>query len=187
MRLRNDGLSRYTAAFSRRGAPEVCVSFTLLEKEGRRESRAPIAPAVVHAGCTSGPQVNRIIRLSLHDGLRLIGDLPGEPCTLATVAMRIDDTLEPGWAGCISTRLDASLGASGPHHFAVRACLAKALAGPRAYPASFVETVLKRRPSTRRPITHGVHSALRSLARPTLSRPSHPTARSCVRETPLVA
>ena len=37
----------HASAFSRRDAPEVCVSFTLLEKRGRRESRAPIAPAVV--------------------------------------------------------------------------------------------------------------------------------------------
>ena len=46
---------------------------------------------------------------------------------------------KPGWARCISTGLDASVGASGPHDFAVRACSAKALAGPRPYPASFVE------------------------------------------------
>src|SRR5450755_2412807 len=56
---RNDGLKRriqisnsertrgYAFAFSRRGAPEVCISFTLLRNRGRRESRMPIAPAVV--------------------------------------------------------------------------------------------------------------------------------------------
>ena len=51
--------------------------------------------------------------------------LPPSPCGYQMHA-------RPGWAGCISTRLDASMGASGPHDFAVRACLAKALAGPRA-------------------------------------------------------
>jgi hypothetical protein len=68
--------------------------FTLREKGGRRESRAPIAPAVARKKRTSGPQVNRIIRLSLREGLRLIRGLPGEPCTFATVALRIGDTLQ---------------------------------------------------------------------------------------------
>ena len=68
--------------------------------------------------------------------------------------------------------------ASGLHDFAVRARPAKALAGPRPYPASFVEDSFKRRSSARRIIAHGVQSTPRSLARPTLSRPSHPTARS---------
>ena len=38
---------------------------------------------------------NRIIRLSPPNGLRLIGDLLGEPCTLATVALRISDASSP--------------------------------------------------------------------------------------------
>ena len=49
--------TRYASAFSRRDASEACVGFTLLEKRGRRESRAPIAPAVVRKTRTSGPQV----------------------------------------------------------------------------------------------------------------------------------
>ena len=63
-----------------RGAmrPRFAFGFTLPGKEGRRGSRAPIAPAVVHKKRTSGPQVNRIIRLSLHDGLRLIRAHPGD-------------------------------------------------------------------------------------------------------------
>ena len=97
---------------------------------------------------------------------------------LATIALRIDDAPEPGWAGGISAKLDASVGASGQHDFAVRACPAKALAGPRAIRPVSSKTVLQRRSSARRMIAHGVQSALQSLARPTLSRPSHPTARS---------
>ena len=126
-----------------RGAmrPRFAFSFTLPEKEGRRESRAPIAPAVVHKKRTSGPQVNRIIRLSLRDGLRLIRDLPGDRAFLPPSPCEYQMCRKPGWAGCISARLDASVGAPGPHDFAVRARLAKALAGPRTYPASFVETV----------------------------------------------
>jgi len=53
---RNDGLKLliqisnsegYAFSFSRRDAPEACVDFDPLENGGRRESRAPIAPAVV--------------------------------------------------------------------------------------------------------------------------------------------
>ena len=150
-----------------------------LEKEGRRESRAPIAPAVVHKKRTSGPQVNRIIRLSLRDGLRLIRDLPGDraflppsPCGLTDASQaRLGRTASPQDLTPASGRQDHTISPSAP-------VLAKALAGPRTHPASFVEDSFQRRSSARRPIAHGVQSALRSLARPTLSRPSHPTARS---------
>src|SRR6187431_3469158 len=135
--------------------PRFAFSFTLPGKEGRRESRVPIAPAVVHKKRTSGPQVNRIIRLSLRDGLRLIRDLPGDRALLPPSPCRYQ-TIKPGWARHISTRLDASVGAPGPHDFAVRARPAKALAGPRTHPASFVEDSFKRRSSARRIIAHGV-------------------------------
>jgi hypothetical protein len=49
------------------------------------------------------------IRHSLRNGLRLIRDLPGVPGFLATVASWID-----------TTKLDPSVGGSGPHDFAVR-------------------------------------------------------------------
>ena len=144
----------HASAFSRRDTPEACVGFTLLRKEGRRESRAPIAPAVVHKKRTSGPQVNRIIRLSLHDGLRLIRAHPGDRAFLPPSLHGLTIYRKPGWAGHISARLDASVGASGLHDFAVRACLAKAPAGPRTYPASFVETVLSAvRPRAGRSLT----------------------------------
>ena len=163
-----------------RGAmrPRFASVFAHLKKRGRGESRAPIAPAVVHKKRTSRPQGNRIIRLSPHDGLRLIRDHPGDRAFLPPSPCGLTMDRKPGWARHISTGLDASVGASGPHDFAVRACPAKALAGPRPYPASFVEDSFQRRSSARRTIAHGVQSALRSLARPTLSRPSHPAARS---------
>jgi hypothetical protein len=122
---------RYASAFSRRDAPEACVSFTLVENRGRRESRVPIAPAVVR---TKNARVDHRAtgssRLSPHNGLRLIRTLPGDraflppsPCGLMIHPTRL--------GGRISTRLDASVGASEPHDFTVRARLAKALAGPR--------------------------------------------------------
>ena len=49
-----------------------------------------------------------ITRHSPRNGLRLIGDLLGEPCTFATVARAPE------------RELDTSIGVSGPHDFAVR-------------------------------------------------------------------
>ena len=161
-----------------RGARGFASGSPSLERRGRGESRVPIAPAVVHKKRTSRPQGNRINRLSPHDGLRLIRDHPGDRAFLPPSPCGLTMPAKPGWARNISAGLDASVGASGPHDFAVRARLAKALAGPRPYPASFVEDSFQRRSSVRRMIAHGVQSALQSLARPTLSRPSHPTARS---------
>ena len=59
---------------------------------------------------TSRPQGNRIIRLSPRNGLRLIRDLPGEPCTVATVVLRIADALEPVGPDASPQNLTPALG-----------------------------------------------------------------------------
>ena len=169
---------RYASAFSRRDPPEVLRQFRPSRDEGRGESRAPIAPAVVHTKRTSRPQGNRIIRLSPRNGLRLIRDHPGDRAFLPPSPCGLTMLAKPGWARNISAGLDASVGASGQHDFAVLARPAEALAGPRAIRPVSSKTVFQRRSSARRMIAHGDQSALQSLARPTLSRPSHPTARS---------
>ena len=74
--------------------------------------------------------------------------MPPSPCGLTI-------HLKPGWAGCISARLDASIGAPGPHDFAVRDRHARGLAGPSCRPASSGKGGLQRRSSARRPIAHG--------------------------------
>src|SRR5258706_1583697 len=52
----------YAFAFSRRDAPEACIRFTLPRKRGRRESRAPIAPAIVRTKTARvDHRINRII------------------------------------------------------------------------------------------------------------------------------
>ena len=124
--------SGYASAFPRRDAPEVS-SVSPSPERGRRESRAPIAPAVVRTksarvdhratGSSGFPRAN---------GLRLIRALPGDRAFLPPSPCGLTMHPGPGWAGHISTRLDASVAASGPHDFAVRARPAKALAGPRA-------------------------------------------------------
>ena len=95
--------------------------------------------------CTQGARVDHratgSLRLSPRNGLRLIRDHPGDRAFLPPSPCGLMMPAKPGWARNISTGLDASVGASGQHDFAVHARLAKALAGPRTCPASFVDTV----------------------------------------------
>ena len=62
--------------------------------------------------------------------------------------------LEPGWAGCISARLDASIGAPGPHDFAVRDRPRQRSCRASCRPASSGKDGWQRRSSARRPIAH---------------------------------
>jgi len=84
---------RYAFAFSRRDAPEVCINFTLARKRGRRESRAPIAPAVVR---TKSARVDHrstgSLRLSLREWFTAYFALSPVTGLFATVALQIDDT-----------------------------------------------------------------------------------------------
>jgi len=62
---------------------------------------------------------------------------------------------EPGRAGCISPRLDASTGAPGPHDFAVRDRPRQRSCRTSCDPASSGEDGLQRRSSARRKVAHG--------------------------------
>jgi hypothetical protein len=62
--------------------------------------------------------------------------------------------LEPGWARCISARLDASIGAPGPHDFAVRDRPRQRSCRASCRPASSGKDGWQRRSSARRPIAH---------------------------------
>jgi hypothetical protein len=108
----------------------------------------------------------------------LLRALPGDRAFLPPSPCGLMIHRKPGWAGCISARLDASIGAPGPHDFAVRDHLTpKVLPGlvpsgefwQRRLAASFVRAPADR--SRKDPPCD-------PIARPTLSRPSHPTARS---------
>ena len=104
--------SRYTSAFSRREAPEVCVS---LSPEITREQGIP------DARCTRGPVCKGWKRKS-HTSIQGSGGdptfpaqwlyglyraLPGESGFPASVALR-KPTRRPGWAFAPSERLDAN-------------------------------------------------------------------------------
>jgi hypothetical protein len=115
-------------------------------------------------------------RLSLRNGLGLIRALPGDRAFLPPSPCGLTIHRKPGWAGCISATLDASIGASGPHDFAIRARLAKGLAGPRAIRRVLAKTVSSAvRPRAGRSLTG--NPPCDPTARPTLSRPSHPVPR----------
>jgi hypothetical protein len=117
---------RYNFAISRRGAPEFCLNVPPSEIRGRRESRVPVAPAaacaVVESTRVSHHGFAGITRPSLRNGFNsLFRALPGDRACLP-----------PSPRGVASAKLDASVGASGPHDFAVR----KATLSSGAPPAS---------------------------------------------------
>jgi hypothetical protein len=106
--------ARHGFAISRRLTPEVCHKIPYPPIRGRGECRAPDAPA---AACAMSvvertrvsqvtPESPSIPRAMV---LRLISCSPRRPGFLATVA-----------CGYRFRKLDASVGASGPHVFAVR-------------------------------------------------------------------
>jgi hypothetical protein len=147
---------RYASAFSRRDAPEACISFTLLQNRGRRESRVPIAPAVVRTkNARVDHRFNRITPAFPAQWLTAYFVLSPVTGFLATVALRMTDAARPRLGGHISAKLDASVGASGPHDFTVRDRLRQRSRRTSYRPASFVEDGLQRRSSAPRSIAHG--------------------------------
>src|SRR4029077_5714785 len=95
----------------------VLLDITLRKPRGRRECRVKASPmarlqnkkqAAVTTGSAGSPGIPCAMVLTL------IRDLPGEPGFLAPVIARL-----------VTTRLGASVGAPGPHDFAVRIGIAR--------------------------------------------------------------
>src|SRR6266702_4873071 len=101
--------SRHTFAFSRRVRPELCCVALPSSKQGRREGRAPAGTRrsvrwKMHTGWTTGsadrstfPARWFTAYFALSPGSDAL--LPPSPCGWLMRA--------PGWAACITTRLDA--------------------------------------------------------------------------------
>jgi hypothetical protein len=165
--------------FSRRDAPEVCINFTLLQNGGRRESRVPTAPAVVRTkSARVDHRFNRIIPAFPARWVTAYFVLSPVTGLFATVAFRIDDTSQTRLGRMhlrktltpASGRQDHTTSPSATVH-------AKDLAAPRAARrvlAKTVGSVVRPRAADR----SRQHPPRDPIARPTLSRPSHPTARS---------
>src|ERR1700675_4034339 len=101
------------SAMSRREAPEFCKIVSPKKTRGRRESRVRAAPAVSCASRTrkcahEHTGSAEAFRLSLRDGFTVY--LALSPVTGLSCHRRRADT---------TAQLDASIGASGPHDFAV--------------------------------------------------------------------
>src|ERR1700674_2177110 len=100
----------YAFVFSRRDAPEVCINFTLLQNGGCRESRMPIAPAVVR---TKSARVD-------HRFNRITPAFPARWFTAYFVLSPVNGLSCHRRRTDTSARLDASIAAPEPHDFAVR-------------------------------------------------------------------
>ena len=105
-------LRRHIFAFPRRDAPEFCRNLCPSKNRGRRESRVLGAPA---APCATKKHRGRSHRFA---------GTPGFPRAMVlTVSFVLSLVTGPGCHHHLadtSARLDASVGASGPHDFAVR-------------------------------------------------------------------
>src|SRR6267378_3014448 len=130
---RNDDKSKRTFATSRRDAPELCMNLSPLK--GRGERRMPVAPA---ASCALGSG-------RTHTSIRVHRNHPTFPhamvLTVSFVLPGDRACLPPSPAdmSCLSPvgptqlrKLDASVGASGPHDFAVRCNISRPLAVDRS-------------------------------------------------------
>src|SRR5437868_15095264 len=107
-----------------RGAvrPSFCELFAQ-ENRGRRESRVPAAPAVSRAKLSeaherSHREVHRI-QPGLPCAMVLTASFVLSPVTGLFCHRRLADPwcISTRLGGCISAKLDASVGASGPHDF----------------------------------------------------------------------
>jgi hypothetical protein len=110
--------SSHAFAFSPRHSREFCQNVSPSEFRGRRESRVPVAPAAscakVESTRVSHHRFTGNARPSLRNGFNgLLRALPGDRALLP-----------PSFTDC-SAKLDASVGASGPHDFAVRISTAR--------------------------------------------------------------
>jgi hypothetical protein len=150
----------HTSAFSRREAPEACVSFSL--QGGSRECRMRAAPAVscakalekAHTSIQGSGEHPTFPAQWLYGLYRA---LPGVSGFAASVASR-KPALGPGWAFAPPKDLTPTIEASGPHDFAVRFSTARLHALKTA---------------------HGVYPALRShrAHAAAASTTSHPNVR----------
>ena len=103
----------YDSAFPRRSAPELCLHFSPLKSEGAGNAGCPLHPQPPVQQKSTGVEATgtpEITRHSPRNGFNgFLRALPGDRACLP-----------PSPRGNHPAKLDASVGASGPHDFAVR-------------------------------------------------------------------
>jgi hypothetical protein len=137
--------------------PRFASTSPSFANRGRRESRMPIAPAVVR---TKSARVDhRFDRIAPAFPARMVYGLLRALLGDRLVCHRrlADRRSIPNPVGPDASfaRLDASIGAPGPHDFAVRDHLRQRSCRASYHQASSGEGGLQRRSSARRPIAHG--------------------------------
>jgi hypothetical protein len=139
-------LRTYAPSFPRREAPGLCRNFVPPKQRGRRQSRvsdAPVAPRAkvesTWVGTTGSP-----VQTGFPCAMVLTAYFVLSPVTGLSCHRRLADwrRVRPGWAQLTSAKLDASVGASGPHDFAVRNSIVRLragspLTGPKDKPCDF--------------------------------------------------
>jgi hypothetical protein len=129
-------VATHTLTFSRRNAPELCKKISPSENRGRRKYRVPVAPAASCAKCRK--------HTSSHH--RFTGT-PGISCamvlTVSFVLSSVTGLCCHRRSASHPAKLDASVGASGPHDFAVRAARLASLPRP-PHPAPTSVTIMIR-------------------------------------------
>ena len=105
--------------------PSFALNFRLLKNRGRRECRAPAAPAASHANESEHTSVVTTVT----------PETPGIPYTVVLTAYIALSPVTGLFChrrrrSCLR-QLDASVGASGPHDFAVRSSAARLASPPR--------------------------------------------------------
>jgi hypothetical protein len=153
---------RYAPEFSRREAPELCTNHA--PRKNQRAQGMPGARCARSLACKNKKAYEHshhghtgITRHSLRNGFNsFLRALPGDRAFLPPSSADIGWSA-PGRADFASARLDASVGASGPHDFAVR------------FSAVRQRAVDNSQASLDPPCHH--------VSRLTLPRPSHPAPR----------
>lgn len=116
----------------------------------------PIASAVVREkGARVDHRATGSFRLSPREWFTAYSALSPVTGLFATVALRMTDASRTRLGGCISARLDASIGAPGPHDFAVRDHLTPEVSPGLVQTGKFGEDGVQRRSSAHRPVAHG--------------------------------
>ena len=160
LRFARNSNSRHNFATPRRAAPESCIY--LSPYGGRGECRAPAAPAASCALCigkkhTSNNEYTGTPGIPARNGFTAYVALSPVTGLFCHRRQRKCSLSAPGRADLPSRQLDASVGASGPHDFAVR------------------ESISRQRAINRSQVHH---PPCDPIARQTLPRPPHPTPRS---------
>jgi hypothetical protein len=127
-RCSHDGQFQTHVRASRRDAPESCIY--LPPQRGRGECRVPTAPAASCALCigrthTSNNEYTGTPGIPARNGFTAYVALSPVTGLFCHRRLRIRGLSAPGRADLPSRQLDASVGASGPHDFAVRSSISR--------------------------------------------------------------